>query len=157
MTTDRRGSGWLSTAAAFSFAIALLHLAIVTIGIPAYLFVEAPQNLIELAYAGSPTPALIALLLGSMFTLFGFYALAGAGRGPALPVVRLALVGISGVYIVRGLIGVPQMVMMSYTNEVPARAVVFSGISLVIGLIYAIGTVLRWSRMPVSAMERNPT
>lgn len=154
---ERARSGWLLAAAAFSFSIALLHLAIIWIGVPAYLFFDAPQNLIDLAYHGSIQPALITLLLALLFTIFGLYALAGAGRGPAMPVVRLVLIGISGVYIMRGLLGVPQMVMLAFTNEVPARAVVFSAISFVIGLTYAIGTVLRWTRMPISAMERNPT
>jgi hypothetical protein len=157
MSIDRRGCGWLSVAAAASFAIALLHLAIVMVGVPAYLFFDAPQRLVQLAYEGSVRPALITLLLALVFTVFGFYALAGAGRGPAMPVVRLALIGISGVYILRGLIGVPQAVMLSYTADVPIRAIVFSAVSFVIGLIYAIGTTLRWKGMPISAVERDPT
>jgi len=74
--------------------------------------------------------------------------LSAADLAPPLPQRRIALIGISGIYLLRGLIVVPQLLLFMHTTDVPARALVFSLISLVIGLVYTIGTALRWAALP---------
>jgi len=145
---SKRGVGTLTAGAVLSLFIALLHLAMIPIGADAYDFFTAPARMIELAHRGSPLPALATLFVASVFALFGIYALSAADLAPPLPVRRIALIGISGIYLLRGLIVVPQLLLFIHTSEVPARALVFSLIALVIGLVYAIGTALRWAALP---------
>ena len=145
---SKRGVGTLTAGAVLSLFIALLHLAMIPIGAEAYDFFTAPARMIELAHRGSPLPALATLFVAGVFALFCIYALSAADLAPPLPVRRIALIGISGVYLLRGLIVVPQLLLFMHTSEVPARALVFSLMSLVIGLVYTIGTALRWAALP---------
>jgi hypothetical protein len=138
----------LTVAAAMSFFIALLHLAMIPVGADAYDFFTAPARMIELARSGSPLPALLTLIAASFFTLFGFYALSGAGRAPRLPQLRIMLIGICGIYLLRGLVVVPELLLFLNTSDIPLRALVFSLVSLTIGIVYTTGTALRWSELP---------
>ncbi len=131
-----------------SFFIALLHLAMIPVGAEAYDFFTVPTRMIELARAGSPLPALLTLIAASVFTVFGFYALSGAGRAQRLPQLRIILIGITGIYLLRGLVVVPELLLYLNTSEIPLRALVFSLVSLTIGIVYTIGTALRWSALP---------
>ncbi len=131
-----------------SFFIALLHLAMIPVGADAYDFFTLPSRMIELARGGSPLPALLTLIAASVFTLFGFYALSGAGRAPRLPQLRIILIGISGIYLLRGLLVVPELLVFMNTSDIPLRALLFSLVSLTIGIVFTIGTALRWSALP---------
>jgi hypothetical protein len=152
MSTSKRGAGTLTVAGVMSLVVALLHLGVIVAGADAYEFFSAPDRMIELARVGSPLPAMVTLLLGSVFALFGLYALSAAGRAilprVRLPLPRIALVGISGIYLLRGLVIVPQLLMFLNTSDVPLRALVFSLIALAIGIVYTIGTALRWAALP---------
>jgi hypothetical protein len=139
-----RGTGVLSLGAAMSFFVALLHLAMIPIGAEAYDFFTAPAHFIELARRGSPLPALMTLLIAFVFTVFGFYALSAAGRAPRLPQPRIILIGITGIYLLRGLVVVPELLLFLNTPDIPLRALYFSLISLAIGIVYTIGLALRW-------------
>src|SRR5262249_25644298 len=126
----------------------LLNLAMIPVGVDAYDFFTAPARMIELARRGSPLPALLTLIVASVFTVFGFYALSGAGRAPRLPQLRIVLIGISGIYLLRGLVVVPELLVFLTTSDIPPRALVFSFVSLTIGIVFTIGTALRWSALP---------
>jgi hypothetical protein len=143
-----RGVGTLTVAAAMSLSIAALHLVTILFGAPAYDYFTAPDRMIELAHRGSPLPAVATLLMAAVFALFGLYALSAAGRGPRLPQPRIILIGICGIYLLRGLVVVPQLLLFLNTSEVPARALVFSLISLAVGIVYTVGTALRWAALP---------
>lgn len=147
---SRRGVGTLTAGATMSLFIAVLHLAMIPFGVEAYDFFTAPARMIEMARVGSPLPALMTLLVACVFALFGLYALSAAGRGPRLPQPRIILIGISGIYLLRGTVVVPQLLMFMNTSEVPMRALVFSLISLVIGIVYTVGTALRWAALPTA-------
>jgi hypothetical protein len=144
----KRGVGVLTFGAVLSFFIALLHLAMIPIGVEAYDFFTAPAGFIELARAGSPIPPLVTLGLAAIFTLFGLYALSAAGRAPRLPLPRIILIGICGIYLLRGLVVVPELLLYLHTMDIPARALGFSLISLVIGIVYTVGVALRWPALP---------
>jgi hypothetical protein len=135
----------LTVGAAMSFFLALLHLAMIPIGAEAYDFFTAPAHFVELARRGSPLPALMTLLVALVFTIFGFYALSAAGRAPRLPQPRIILIGISGIFLLRGLVVVPELLLFLNTSDFPARALFFSLASLVIGIVYTIGTARRWA------------
>jgi hypothetical protein len=144
----KRGTGVLTLGAALSFFVALLHLAMIPIGVEAYDFFTAPARFIELARHGSPIPPLVVLGLAAIFTLFGLYALSAAGRAPRLPLPRIILIGITGIYLLRGLVVFPELLLFLHTSDIPARALVFSLISLVIGIVYTVGLALRWPALP---------
>jgi hypothetical protein len=146
----RRGTAWLTAAAAASFAVALLHVSITFAGTSALDYFGAPRNFVEAARRGSAVPALITLLIALVFALFGLYALSGADRAPKLPQVRIVLVGISGIYLLRGLVVVPELVLFLNSSTLPARLLGFSLVSLAIGVLYTVGTARRWSALHAS-------
>jgi len=145
-----RGSSWLVAAAAASFAVAALHVAITFSGPAGYEYFGAPANLVAAARRGSAVPALITMIIALVFAGFALYALSGAGRAPKLPALRVLLVGISGIYILRGLVVVPEFLLYSFERTLPVRMMVFSVTALVIGLIHAVGTARRWAALDPS-------
>src|SRR5690349_12077340 len=147
---ERRGGSWLLAASAASFAVAALHVAITFVGPEAYEYFGAPGNLASAARRGSAVPALVTLIIALLFSGFGLYALSGSGRAPRLPALRILLVGISGVYILRGLVVFPELLLYSFERKLPVRLMVFSLIALAIGLIHAIGTARQWAAMDPS-------
>jgi hypothetical protein len=147
---EGRGGSWLLAASAASFAVAALHVAITFAGPAAYEYFGAPGNLVAAARRGSAVPALITLIIALVCAGFGLYALSGAGRAPRLPALRVLLVGISGVYVLRGLVVVPEFILYAFERKLPLRLMLFSLIALAIGLMHVIGTVRRWAAMDPS-------
>jgi hypothetical protein len=133
---------WLIAAAALSGAAALLHLATIAGGPAWYRFLGAGERMARLAEAGSPRPALITLGIAAVLAAWSAYALAGAGLIPRLPLMRSALVAISVVYLLRGLILFPILAL----NGGKASAFLWwsSLIVLVYGIVYAVGTFRAW-------------
>ncbi len=75
----------------------------------------------------------------------GLYGIAGAGAIRALPYLRMALLVVSAVYVIRGLLVIPQAISLwSAPGSVLPRQIVFSIVSLAIGAFYVIGTIGRW-------------
>jgi hypothetical protein len=146
---EARGGSWLLVAAAASFALAAVHVAITFAGPAAYEYFGAPGNLVSAARRGSAVPALVTLIIALVFAGFGLYGLSGAGRAPRLPALRVLLVGISGIYVLRGLVVFPEFIMYSFDREraLPVRMMVFSLIALAIGVIHVVGTARRWAAM----------
>jgi hypothetical protein len=134
----------LKLAAAASFAIAILHLAIIFLGPEAYTAFGAP-DLAALEAQGSRTPDLLTLVLVVVFTLFGLYALSGAGVIRRLLFLAVGLIAIGTIYTLRGLGVIPDLLQLARGAAIPVRQIVFSLVSLGIGLLYLMGTVRRWS------------
>jgi len=138
------GSILLLLAAVAVFLVALLHVAIVIIGRKGYGYFGAAQ-LIPLLENGSPWPAIITLVLALAFAACGLYGLSGAGILPRLPLLRPGLIAIGAVFTLRGLAlvkEVPQF--LGGAPSLPARELFFSGISLVVGILFLVGLGLRW-------------
>ena len=150
MSGPRPGSRFLTVGALASFAIALLHLGMIPVGEPAYEYFTAPQRLIDLAHEGSVLPALVTLVVAAAFGAFGVFALLGArrDRGTAL---RILLVGVTGIYLLRGALIVPELVVVQHAGY-PARMMVFSSVALLVGLVHAVGLGLAWRRL--GALDR---
>jgi hypothetical protein len=128
----------LITAAVFSFGIAALHVVIIGIGSPGYLYFGA-AGMAQLAAHGSRVPALLTLGLTGVFIVFGCYALAGAGLIRRLPFVHAGLVVIGGLYAMRGLVVILDLVRSSRGAGYPVRQTVFSAVSLGVGVLYLTG------------------
>jgi heme/copper-type cytochrome/quinol oxidase subunit 1 len=70
-----------------------------------------------------------------------------------LPLLRLALVLIAAIYLGRGVLGIPLVLVADdpYANELKARMtfmVVSSAICIALGLCYAAGAAQVWKRAP---------
>jgi len=138
------GSIFLLLAAVAAFLLALLHIAIIFTGRRGYGYFGAAQ-LIPLLDKGSPWPAIITFILAAIFTVCGVYGLSGVDILPHLPLLRLGLIAIGAVFTLRGLALVKEIPQyISHSTSFPARELVFSSVSLIIGLLYLVGLVLRW-------------
>lgn len=144
------GKTLLTLGAGLNFAIAVIHIGIIVVGAPAYLYFGA-ADLAVLATAGSAVPPLLMLVLIVLFIGFGLYALSGAGRIRPLPLVALGLISIGGIYTLRGLIVVLDILRLIRGAGYPFRQTVFSAIALAIGLIYLIGTARQWGYLQARA------
>jgi hypothetical protein len=135
-------AGWLVAGAAASFAIALLHLGIIVAGAPAYEFFLAGEPMVDMARQHSLVPTAVTGALAAVFTVFGTYALAGAGFF-RLPAARILVAVIGCIYTLRGLLIVPEALMVRFLDR-PPRALFFAAISLIVGLIHLVGVGRRW-------------
>ncbi len=85
------------------------------------------------------------------FGIFGLYGLSGAGCIRRLFLLRLGLVLISAIYILRGLIIVPELlivwIIIPSSEVVTPQGLVSSLISLLAGIIYFIGTLSAWREL----------
>ncbi len=100
----------LIIAACLSAIAALLHLAIIVGGASWYRFFGAGEKMALAAEAGKIYPTVITTGIALVLALWAAYALAGAGVATGgfgdigrLPYLKLALVGITAIYLLRGL------------------------------------------------------
>ena len=140
-----RSNQWLLAGGVLSAVAALLHLAIIVGGPEWYRFFGAGEGMVRAAEQGSARPAIITVGIAVILFTWAAYAFSGAGVIRRLPLVRTALVAISAVYLARGLILVPMLLLMP--EEVDAFVVWSSTIVLAYGLAYAIGTWAVWPRL----------
>ncbi len=83
--------------------------------------------------------------------IWGFYGLSGAGVIRRLPLLKIALILIGAVYTLRGVAVFQQLFQIATSSvEVAPREIVFSLVSLVIGLAYLIGTISNWRGLVAS-------
>ena len=131
----------LTLAALLSIAIAAVHLATIPFGASGLRYLAAPQRLVEMAERGDhlvPTVAVVGLFV--VFSTFALYAWSGAGRMRKLPGLGFVLLVITSIYILRGVVVVPQIpISVLDPDAVPLRRVAFSAISLLIGLVHLRG------------------
>ena len=139
-----KGKRLLIAAGTLSAGIAL-HIIIIFVGAPAYRYFGAGEQMARQAEAGSLSPALLTAVVTVFFALFAFYALAAGQVGPRPPLLRTGLITIGSIYTLRGLLLAPQLsAYLSPASPVPPRDLVFSGVSLAIGLLYLVGTWRAW-------------
>ncbi len=143
------GKRLLMFGAAINFGIALLHLAIIVVGAPAYLYFGA-ADLAAMAAQGSFMPSVVTFCLAGVFVGFGAYALSGAGILRPLPLVKLGLIMIGSVYTLRGLIVVLDIFRLVRGDGYPLRQTVFSAVALAIGVVYLVGSAAQRNRRPTS-------
>ncbi len=139
------GNQWLKLGGILSFAVALLHIVIIFVGASAYRYFGAGEDMATAAESGSAFPALLTLVLAAIFAIWGFYGLSGAGIIRRLPLLKIALILIGAVYTLRGVAVFQQLFQIATSSaEVAPREIVFSLVSLMIGLAYLIGTLTNW-------------
>ncbi len=122
----------------------LMHVAIIAGGPDWYRFFGAGEQMARQAAVGSPYPTLVTAGIAAILALWALYGLSGAGVIRQLPLLRLALVLIAAVYLLRGVLGIPMVLLVDdpYTMQLRAKMtfmVVSSAICIGLGLCYAIG------------------
>ena len=135
--------GWLSTAAS------LLHIGCIIGGPDWYRFFGAGEAMASAAERGEIYPALVTFGIAAILAIWAAYAFAGAGMIRRLPLMRTALVLISGIYLLRGLALVP----ISFTPAAQTPFNLWSSlIVLAYGIAYAVGT---WKAWPALSTKRS--
>jgi heme A synthase len=143
----RTGERLLVAGGSLTGVAALLHVGIILGGPDWYRFFGAGERMARLAARGSVYPAVVTAGIAAILGVWTLYALSGAGVIRRLPWLRLALTLIAAVYLARGILGLPTVMLADdpYTNQLKGRMtfmVVSSAICIVLGLCYAVGAAL---------------
>jgi len=133
---------WLVGGGVLSGLAAILHLAVIAGGPAWYRFFGAGEGMAQMAERGLIEPVLITLGIVAILAIWAAYAFAGAGLIRRLPLMRTALVAISAVYLLRGLILAPMLAFR--LERVDAFTIWSSLIVLLYGFLYAVGTWRAW-------------
>ena len=145
-----RGGRWLIAGGILSLIAALLHVGCILFGTEWYRFFGVPDPLIASYENGSMTLVWMTAGIAAILAIWGAYAFSGAGVIGRLPLLRLALIAITAIYLARGLFLIPAILKAPYPNS--TFDLWSSTIVLIYGLTYAIGT---WLALPFLG-ERRP-
>jgi len=158
MGRTMRGRPLLIVGGVLSAMAAVLHLAIIAGGPDWYRFFGAGEQMARMAEAGHWYPVVVTLGIATMLGIWAAYAFSGAGLIRRLPLLRTALVIISLVYLARGLILIPAMMINPQGIAGLAAFTWWSSlIVLTYGLVYAVGTWRGWRQLtPAQAANRPP-
>ena len=145
---SRARNPWLITGGVLSLLAAVLHLAVIVIGPDGYRFFGADEQMARMAEAGQWYPPLVTTGIAMILAVWAAYAFSGAGLLPRLPLLRTGLILISLIYLARGLVLVPAVIL---NPQGPAGITPFiwwsSLIVLAYGVAYAVGTWTAWPRL----------
>jgi hypothetical protein len=140
----------LIIAGVFNFVAALLHVAVIFGGADWYRFFGAGEAMAAMAEQGSLKPTIITALIALVLFVWGLYAWSGAGLIPALPLMKIALVSITSIYLLRGLGGLVAPFVSDHP-QVKENSTRFWIISSVICLLFAFvhiqGLVNKWPQL----------
>lgn len=125
-----------------SAAAAVAHLACIVGGAPVYRFMGAGEKMARAVEAKRIQPTMVTLGISGVLFVWAAYAFSGAGAIGPLPLLEFALPAISGVYLLRA-VAFP-ILMPAFPENTRTFWFVSSGICLVIGLLHAYGTLVRW-------------
>jgi len=136
----------LIVAAFLSFSVALFQ-AVITFSPTWSQYFGAPKELVS----NVPLLYVTGFAMTVIFFIFGLYAMSGGGWLRPLPLLRLGLLGIGCVYILRGLLFIPILLMMTghmrSSEPIPRTGLASSLVSLFIGLLYLFGTIRSWKTL----------
>lgn len=121
----------------------LAHLACIVMGPPAYRFMGAGERMARAVEVGRLKPALITLLIASMLFAWSLYAFSAAGVIFELPFTGAVLPAVCVVFLARAF-GFP-LLRRSFPENSTTFWLVSSGICLLLGVFYAIGTIHVWT------------
>jgi hypothetical protein len=135
----------LAVGALLSAVAALLHLGIIAGGPAWYRFFGAGERFARAAADGRWYPTVITLGIAAVLFIWSAYALAGAGVVTRLPLLKAALVGITAVYLVRGIAFAP--LVLAKGGTLTPFVVWSSLICLGYGMVHLVGLVQRWTAL----------
>ncbi len=137
-----------------SWIVAAVHGATLVGGAPWYRFFGAPWLAARIERGEAVMPSLLTIGLGLMFLAWGLYALSGAGVLRKLPRARTVLLIIGGLYTLRGLLLVVDLIAVARGTSVPARALFFSAFAAAAGLLHLAGAAPRPPARPLPRGRR---
>lgn len=128
-----------------SFLAATLHLAVIAGGPDWYRYFGAGEEMALAAERGAVMPALVTFGIAVILALWGLYAFSGAGLVRRIPLLRPALVGITTIYLARGLLIVPLVIArpVEFVAPEPWASIVV----LLYGAVHAVGIAKGWRAM----------
>ena len=136
---------WLIAGGVLSLIAAVLHLAVIAGGADWYRAFGAGEEMAMGAAAGSLVPPLVTAAIAIILAVWAAYAFAGAGLIRRPPLLRTGLVLISAIYLLRGLVLVPILILSPQARAAISSFDLWSSaIVLIYGLAYALGTWLAW-------------
>ena len=136
---------WLIVGAALSDIAAILHVCIIFGGAPWYLFFGAGERMARASERGNWQPTVVTASIAFVLFVWAAYALSGAGAALPLPLTKVALIGITNVYMLRGLLFIP--ILVANRQQVTQFAVWSSIICLGYGLVHLLGTLQVWHNL----------
>jgi hypothetical protein len=137
------GSQALLLGGLLTVVASIAHLACIALGARAYRFMGAGERMARAVEAGKVKPTLVTLAIATLLLLWAVYAFSGAGIAPALPFTKVALTLIAVVFLLRAL-AFPLLKPVFPENSTTFW-LVSSSICLVLGLLYATGSVALWA------------
>ncbi|UUA72358.1 hypothetical protein [Cellvibrio sp. QJXJ] len=138
---------FLIAAAIFTALAALAHIGCIIFGADWYRFFGAGEQMAQMAEAGHWYPAVVTSVIVIFLAIWSLCALSAAGVIRRLPLLRLALCLIASIFLIRGISFV--MLMPMFPENSLTFWLVSSGICLMIGILYAVGTYQQWAELRV--------
>lgn len=132
-------------AACCSASAAMAHLGCIIFGANWYRFFGAGEQMAKLAEQGHWYPTVVTFVIVILLSIWSLYGLSGAKVIRQLPLLRLALIIISAIYLIHGIAFF--WLMPIFLGNSLTFWLVSSGICLTIGLLYAVGTLQIWSQL----------
>ncbi len=133
---------FLIVAGTLSAVAAILHLGCIYFGASWYRFFGAGEQMALLSEQGSIQPTLITSLIVLVLSIWSMYAFSAAGVIFKLPLIRLALVLITLIYLARGIAGF--FLINSPMGRSPEFWIWSSAICLSFGIVHLIGLKQQW-------------
>jgi hypothetical protein len=136
---------YLVAAALCCIIAALAHLGCIVFGGDWYRFFGAGEQMALLAEQGDSHPTMVTSVIVTVLLIWALFALSGAGVIRRLPLLRTALCVISAIFLLRGMAFIA--IMPLFPGNSLSFWLVSSTICLVIGVLYAAGTVEAWRQL----------
>jgi hypothetical protein len=136
---------FLIVAGTLSAIAAILHLGCIYFGASWYRFFGAGEQMALLSDQGSIQPTLITSGIVLVLSIWSIYAFSAAGIIFKLPLIRLALVLITFIYLARGIAGF--FLINSPMGRPPEFWIWSSVICLSFGIVHLIGLKQQWSSL----------
>lgn len=133
---------FLVAGALLSASAAILHLLMIVGGPDWYRFFGAGERFASAAAQGRYYPALVTVGIAAVLGVWSVYALAGAGAIHGLPLLRPVLLGITAIYLVRGIAYAPAV--LAAGGRMTPFVLWSSAICFGLGLIHLVGLIQRW-------------
>lgn len=131
-----------------------MHIAVIFGGGEWYRFFGAGEAMARAAEQGETYPAIVTSGIVVVLMIWGAYAFSGAGLIFRLPLLRTALVTITAIYLLRGIVVIP--IWAGKPHLMTGFAIWSSAIVFVYGLVYAVGLWLAWDTLSTSAKGSFP-